>query len=223
MEGTTDIFSEGLQMPIVKIYRKGEPNEELIAIIKTNVRLPERAMGDFRAQIAAVKTGERRFLDMMRKYGRDDVLDGIDAIMDQSEAVARARVRAHAGRRLRGRVVHGRRRHQRRPARADPVRVEIEGDRMTVDLTEVSKQVQGFYNSGETAGRSCCQVAFKCLTSPLDLPINDGAVPRARHRAAAGPRGQRAEARGDADVDDLSDDHRRHDLQGAGAGAARPR
>ena len=45
---------------------------------------------------------------------------------------------------------------------------------MTVDLTEVSKQVQGFYNSGITAGRSCCQVAFKCLTSALDLPINDG-------------------------------------------------
>ena len=57
-------------------------------------------MGDFRAQIAAVKTGERRFLDMMRKYGRDDVLGGIDAIMDQSEAAgARARAR-HAGRRL---------------------------------------------------------------------------------------------------------------------------
>jgi N-methylhydantoinase B len=52
-EGTTDIFSEGLQMPIVKIYCQGEPNEELIAIIKNNVRLPERAMGDFRAQIAA--------------------------------------------------------------------------------------------------------------------------------------------------------------------------
>ena len=45
---------------------------------------------------------------------------------------------------------------------------------MTVDLSEVSKQVQGFYNSGITAGRSCCQVAFKCLTSPLDLPINEG-------------------------------------------------
>jgi len=45
---------------------------------------------------------------------------------------------------------------------------------MKVDLTDVSKQVAGFYNSGETAGRSCCQVAFKCLTSALDLPINDG-------------------------------------------------
>ena len=94
MEGTTDIFSEGLQMPIVKIYRKGVPNEELIELIKMNVRLPERAMGDFRAQLAAVKTGERRFLDMIRKYGRDDVLGGIEAIMDQSEALARARVRA---------------------------------------------------------------------------------------------------------------------------------
>src|SRR5260370_23191876 len=54
------------------------------------------------------------------------------------------------------------------------VRVEIAGDRMKVALTDVAKQVDGFYNSGETAGRSCCQVAFKCLTSALDLPINDG-------------------------------------------------
>ena len=90
---TTDIFSEGLQMPIVKIHRRGVANEELISVIKANVRLPERAMGDFRAQIAAVKTGERRFLDMLRKYGRDAVIGGIAAIMDQSEAVTRARVR----------------------------------------------------------------------------------------------------------------------------------
>jgi N-methylhydantoinase B len=171
---TTDIYSEGLQMPIVKIYRKGEPNEELIAIIKTNVRLPERAMGDFRAQVAAVKTGERRFLEMIERYGRDAVLGGIAAIMDQSEAVTRARVReipdgvyeaesfmdddgVNIGRRV--------------PIK---VRVEVSGDRMTVDLGDVSKQVAGFYNSGETAGRSCCQVAFKCLTSALDLPINEG-------------------------------------------------
>src|SRR5260370_30146788 len=64
---TTDILSEGLQMPIVKIYRKGVANEELISIIRTNVRLPERAMGDFRAQIAAVKTGERRFRETVHQ------------------------------------------------------------------------------------------------------------------------------------------------------------
>ncbi len=171
---TTDIFSEGLQMPIVKIYRKGAPNEELIAIIKTNVRLPERAMGDFRAQIAAVKTGERRFLEMIQKYGRDAVLGGIAAIMDHSEAATRARVREIPDGVYEAESFmddDGVKVGERVPIR---VRVEIAGERMTVDLTDVSKQVAGFYNSGETAGRSCCQVAFKCLTSALDLPINDG-------------------------------------------------
>ena len=150
---TTDIFSEGLQMPIVKIYRKGEINEELVSIITSNVRLPERAMGDFRAQVAAVKTGEKRFLEMLREYGRDHVLGSIDAIMDQSEAIARERVRA---------IPDGI--YEAESFMDDDgisvgagipirVRVEVKGDRMTVDLTEVSKQVGGFYNSGETAGR----------------------------------------------------------------------
>jgi N-methylhydantoinase B len=171
---TTDIFSEGLQMPMVKAYRRGVANDEIIAIIRANVRLPERAMGDFRAQVAAVRTGERRFLEMIGKYGREEVLAAIARIMDQSEAAARARVRAipdgvYAAESFMDDdgVAHGR----RVPIR---VRVEVAGERMTVDLTGVAPQVAGFYNSGETAGRSCCQVAFKCLTAPLDLPINEG-------------------------------------------------
>jgi N-methylhydantoinase B len=171
---TTDIFSEGLQMPIVKMYRKGVINEELVAIIRTNVRLPERAMGDFRAQIAAVKTGERRFLEMLSKYGRDAVVGGIEAIMEHSEARARARVSEIPDGVYEAESFmddDGVNVGQRVPIK---VRVTVKGDQMKVDLTDVSKQVQGFYNSGETAGRSCCQVAFKCLTSALDLPINDG-------------------------------------------------
>ncbi len=131
-------------------------------------------MGDFRAQIAAVKTGERRFLEMIRKYGRDAVVGGIEAIMDQSEAVTRARVSQIPDGVYEASSFmddDGVKIGERVPIK---VRVEIKGDRMKVDLTDVSKQVAGFYNSGETAGRSCCQVAFKCLTSALDLPINDG-------------------------------------------------
>src|ERR1700733_9709194 len=89
---TRDIYSEGLQMPIVKAYRKGEPNQEIMDIIRMNVRVPENAMGDLRAQIAAVKTGEKRFLELIQKYSIDAVLGSIDAIMNQSEAVARERV-----------------------------------------------------------------------------------------------------------------------------------
>ena len=102
------------------------------------------------------------------------VLGSIAAIMDHAEAMARARTRTipdgvyeaesymdDDGIDI-GKPV---------PIR---VRVMVKGDEMTVDLSEVSKQVRGFYNSGITTGHACAQVAYKCLTSPTDYPINDG-------------------------------------------------
>ena len=49
---------------------------------------------------------------------------------------------------------------------------------MTIDLSDVSRQVRGFYNSGVTTGIACAQVAFKCLTTPTDYPVNDGSFRR---------------------------------------------
>jgi N-methylhydantoinase B len=171
---TTDIYEEGLQLPICKIYREGVLNDELVEIIKANVRFEDLAMGDFRAQIASIKTGERRVLQLLERYGRDAVLGSIAQLFRYSGEVARQAVRE-----LPDGVYEaesfmdddGIRLGQRIPIR---VRVVVDGDRMTIDLTDVSRQVAGFYNSGATAGRSAAQVAFKCLTSPLLLPINDG-------------------------------------------------
>src|SRR5213082_3313233 len=66
---TRDIYSEGIQLPFVKIYKRGEQDQELTAIIRANVRAPERAMGDFRAQIASIRTGERRLTHLLQRYG----------------------------------------------------------------------------------------------------------------------------------------------------------
>src|SRR3954454_16636665 len=90
---TTDIYSEGIQIPIVKYQRRGEVNQELVDIIAMNVRLPEKALGDLRAQIVAVVTGERRYLELVERYGWDAVRDSCRAIMDQSEALARTNTR----------------------------------------------------------------------------------------------------------------------------------
>jgi N-methylhydantoinase B len=171
---STDIYSEGLQLPILKYQDRGVVNQTVVDIIKQNVRLPSRAMGDLRAQVTAVRTGERRFLQLLDRYGRDAVLDSIAAIMDHAETMARARTRTipdgvyeaesymdddgiDIGRKV--------------PIK---VRIVVKGDEMTVDLSEVSKQVRGFYNSGITTGYACAQVAYKCITSPTDYPINDG-------------------------------------------------
>jgi len=171
---TTDIFSEGLQVPIVKYAKRGIVNQDLVDIIRMNVRIPERAMGDLRAQITAVKTGERRFLELVNRYGRAAVLGAIAAIMDQSEHTARARTRAIPDGVYEAQSFmddDGISIGQPIPIK---VRVTVSGDAMTIDLTDVSKQVRGFYNSGVTTGHGCAQVAFKCLTSPTDYPINDG-------------------------------------------------
>src|SRR5215831_10353447 len=91
---TTDIYSEGLQVPILKYQDRGKVNEDLVEIIRMNVRIPNRAMGDLRAQVIAVKTGERRFLQLLDRYGQKPVLDAIAETMDRSEAQARARTRS---------------------------------------------------------------------------------------------------------------------------------
>jgi len=91
---TKDIWSEGLQMPIVKAWRRGVVNREILDIIRINVRIPERAMGDLNAQVAAVRIGARRFLQLIERHTLATVLLAIETIMDNTEAVARERVRS---------------------------------------------------------------------------------------------------------------------------------
>src|SRR5215831_7665908 len=171
---TTDIYSEGLQIPILKYQDRGKVNQDLVDIISQNVRIPTRALGDLRAQVTAVTTGERRFLELVVRYGRDNVAAAIAAIMNRSEAAARAHTRS---------IPDGV--YEAESFMDDDgisvgkpipikVRVVVKGEAMTIDLTEVSRQVRGFYNSGITTGHACAQVAYKCLTSPTDYPINDG-------------------------------------------------
>ena len=171
---TTDVYSEGLQLPICKIYKRGVQDAELTNIIRANVRLPEAAMGDFFAQVAAVKTGERRVTALLQKYGTEQVAAAMRQIMANSEAQARRVVSGFPDGVYEAEscmdddgVTMG------RPIPLK-VKVTIEGDQMTIDLSEISSQVAGYYNAGESAGRSCAQVAFKCLTSPRLLPINEG-------------------------------------------------
>ncbi|HEY7165224.1 MAG TPA: hydantoinase B/oxoprolinase family protein [Candidatus Binatia bacterium] len=171
---TRDIFSEGLQMPFVKIFKAGRQDPELTAIIRNNCRLPHFAMGDFRAQIAAIRTGEARLTRLLQRYGVETFKQSVRLIFDQSEKLARAAVRkipngvyeaesfmdddgVNIGKHI--------------PIR---VRIEVGRDQMTIDLSGISPQVAGPYNSGSTAGRSASEVAFKFLTTPLLLPINEG-------------------------------------------------
>ncbi len=171
---TTDIYSEGLQLPILKLQKGGVLDRDLLDIVAMNVRMPERALGDLRAQITAVRTGERGYLGLVARYGRDRVGAAVGTIMDQSERAARARTRTIPDGVYEAEAFMDDDGIETGKPVPIAVRVTVADDAMTVDLSNVSEQVRGFYNSGVTTAYACAQVAYKCITSPTDYPINDG-------------------------------------------------
>ena len=89
----TEVHQEGIRIPPVKIYRRGEENREVLDILMRNVRAPEQSWGDLKAQIAGVNTGERKIKEMIAKFGAATFSQGIEDLLDYAEEQARAIVR----------------------------------------------------------------------------------------------------------------------------------
>ena len=89
----TDVHQEGIRIPPTKLYRKGVLDASLLKLILTNVRIPEQNWGDLQAQVASVNTGERRTLDLVKRFGAQTVVDGFADLLDYAEAQARSVLR----------------------------------------------------------------------------------------------------------------------------------
>jgi N-methylhydantoinase B len=171
--GSSDIYAEGIQMRSLKIYEAGKRNETLWQIINDNVRFPEAALGDLRAQIACCQLGIRRYGELLQRYGRETVATCIDAVWDATEREARAFIakvpdgsyEAESFLDNDGRTLDVKLRIK--------VKVTIDGERMIVDFSEMNDQVPGPTNSGHSGGLAAARVAFKCLTQ-AHAPVNEG-------------------------------------------------
>lgn len=65
----TEIYQEGVRIPLVKLYREGAPNEDLLALLELNSRMPTQLRGDLRAQVSACRAGERGLQSLLAKHG----------------------------------------------------------------------------------------------------------------------------------------------------------
>jgi N-methylhydantoinase B len=171
--GSTDIYAEGLQMRSLKIYETGKRNETLWQIIRDNVRYPDSALGDLRAQIASCQLGARRYGELLARYGRATVEACIARIWDQAELAARQVVESIPdGTYEAESFLDNDGRNLDKPVRVK-VKVTIAGSQMTVDFSGMNPQLPGPMNSGPSGGIAGARVAFKALTSP-DLDVNEG-------------------------------------------------
>jgi N-methylhydantoinase B len=74
-----EVYSEGLQIPPVKIAKVGKVDEELLSLILRNVRAADQRRGDVEAQMAAIRVGQERVGDLYKRWGRE----AMDATMKE--------------------------------------------------------------------------------------------------------------------------------------------
>lgn len=165
-----DPWLEGLQLDQLKLIDQGAYDEKLLKIISDNIRFPEAALGDLRAQFAACRAAEQRLTELVERYGRDDVERAIEQVFDATEARCRAVVAGMADG-----VYRGQSRLDHDFAEPDvpveiAVAVTVDGSDMTIDLTGCSSQRRGSINARTLAG---AYVAYKALTTPTE-PVNEG-------------------------------------------------
>ncbi|HWL45844.1 MAG TPA: hydantoinase B/oxoprolinase family protein [Ilumatobacter sp.] len=91
--GGRDVFEEGLWIPIVKLMRGGERNDDVWKFILSNVRQPDHMAGDLHAQMASGEIGAQRLLTLLDRHGLDDIEDLADEIIRRSEDATRAGIR----------------------------------------------------------------------------------------------------------------------------------
>ena len=89
---SVDVFQEGLLLPGIKIYKAGVLDQEILNLIRFNNRMPDRCIGDMNAQISSCRTGERRMIELIERFGLDTYYEAVDAILDHSERLTRARL-----------------------------------------------------------------------------------------------------------------------------------
>ena len=79
------VFEEGIQIPPVKILRKGVLNEEILNLILRNCRLPEWNRSDFNAIVAALRLAERRVIEMADRFGVDELVGAMDEMLERNK------------------------------------------------------------------------------------------------------------------------------------------
>ena len=89
----TEVEQEGLRLPPVKLYKAGEMDEEILSIVLSNIRIADQRIGDIKAQAAALSTGEKRFTELIDRYGKQTVNSAIQELRSRAAQQMRAKIK----------------------------------------------------------------------------------------------------------------------------------
>lgn len=197
--GSTDIFQEGLRLPIVKLVQAGSDNAAVWKIIAANVRVPEIVTGDVKAQVAACHVGEREFRKLFARVGAARFRRCCEAIHDYAERLARTEIA-----RIPDGIYRFRNHIDGIGENPEPipfcVALTVSGDEVEIDWTGTSPEVRAGINAPVPFTKAAVYAAIRSVlsqdipnaqgfTRPIRIVAPEGSIVNPRSPAACGARG----------------------------------
>jgi N-methylhydantoinase B len=176
-----EVFEEGLRLPIMKLFDRGEINRVLVQIVRANVRQPDEVIGDFYAQTASNDAGGRALLEMMDEFG----LESIDAVAEEIIRRSEAAVRAEIDKLPNGEWSN----ETWSDGFEEPIvvrcKVRVAGDEIFIDFSGSSLQSTRGINVVLNYTHAYASFAIKAAICP-DVPHNEGSFRPVHVSAPAG-------------------------------------
>lgn len=167
-----NIYQEGFRWSPTKIYEKNLPRKDIINFLKMNGRFGYTLEGDLNAQIAAGKTGEKRFLSVINRFGLKKIREARNEIFKQSEIIEKETVK-----KIKDGTYIAEGYLDNDGITKDHIKIKmtinISGEKVNIDLAGSSPQKTGPVNCGFAQTISACRVAFKNLINP-SRPVDGG-------------------------------------------------
>ena len=171
---STELYQEGTIIPPIKLAKRGRINHEVIQLICRNSRTPDERKGDLAAQMASIRVGEKRFEEIVVRYGMELTHEHMAALLDYSERVTRQAIQ---------RIPDGVYRvldymdddglsEQPVPI---AVAITVAGDHLKIDFTGTSPQRPGCINAPHAVTVSACLYVLRCLVGE-GAPANQGCL-----------------------------------------------
>ncbi|MBL6616732.1 MAG: hydantoinase B/oxoprolinase family protein [Reyranella sp.] len=167
----TEVEQEGLRLPPVKFFKKGEMDQEILSIILSNIRIADQRIGDIKAQAAALTTGEQRLTALIDRYGAEVVRQAIAEMRHRAERQMRAKISA-----IPDGVYEGSSQVDSDGVVDEPLVIKMKitkkGEGLTFDMTGSSPPCRGPMNSVIATTKSAIYLAVKHIFP--EVPINAG-------------------------------------------------
>ncbi len=169
----TESFQEGVRIPPIKLASRGVINQDILAILAANSRVPQSNYGDLNGQLNALDLGEKRLLELLDSYGDDVVTQALDAFTARAATLMRETIAA-----LPDGVYSFEDRLDNDGVTDDPLLIAldltIKGDQMVLDFSRSSAPCAGPLNIARSTAVACCYVALKHVFT--DVPANAGCL-----------------------------------------------